>query len=143
MKKRNNWFQNKKELRKEARLAKKHSLPEHQYTLETRLPRVGDYTPRFDLPDSVLLLYHNIEEIAEDVLSKLDVNELNEKYLDQYIITVCEMGIVNSLEDQRTLHKRLCLSIREELECQRNILMKELEDYKKTYEENRKELENI
>lgn len=135
------WLKDRWETRREAKLAKKHSRPEHQYKLETRLPRVGDYTPRYDISDGVLALFKNIEGLAKEMVSGMELNELNETYMDQYIFTVCEMGIVSGLEDQRTLHKRLILSLQEELRCQRSLFARELDACRAVYEENRKELE--
>ncbi len=129
-----------KGITREAMLARKHSQPESQYILETRLPRVGDYTPRYDIPDGVLVLYKDIEKISAKVLSKITCNHLNEKYMDQLIGTLCKIGITNGLENQKTLHKRVILSMREELHYQRNMLTKELDCYRKAYEENQKEM---
>lgn len=75
------------------------------------------------------------------MVSGMELNELNETYMDQHIFTVCEMGIVSGLEDQRTLHKRLILSLQEELRCQRSLFARELDACRAVYEENRKELE--
>ncbi len=83
----------------------------------------------------------NIEDIAEKMISGIAFNELNERYLDQYISTVCRIGITSGLKDQRTLHKRLILSLQEELRCQRSLFAKELDVCRAVYEENRKEIE--
>lgn len=96
---------------------KKRESASKEYTMQHRIPTVGSTPVDYHIPPILLHLFRHIETMADATLSALrNVDQFNERYFDQTIDSICLLADTDLKEQERS-HKRVILSIEQELQA--------------------------